>query len=373
MGRSQGQQRYGIRLVRLEARPQQASNDRTDLVATRKEAMTMLMKVDSALTPTSSDGSFTSTSWTAPKSLSFERWHDIGARLSKVEGAIQWWLGDWWAHGEHAYGERVAELGEGGALAGMNFGTIMNYGWVASSIETSRRREVLFFNHHEAVASLTSKQQERWLAIAVRDKLTVAQFRAMLRDWKRGISRRSLQITAIKKKLATIILADPPWQYSNSGFVGAADEHYKTMPTDEICALMPASGIVAEEAVLFMWVTNPLVPDALRVIEAWGFEYKTNFVWVKDRKLYGKLGFWNYGQHELLFVASRGSYLPTGELQSSVIHARKSVHSRKPTAAYDVIEKMFPGCEATSREFFCIGAGRKGWMTPFGNQAIQDV
>lgn len=138
----------------------------------------------------------------------------------------------------------------------------------------------------------------------------------------------------------SVIYADPPWRYENSGFTTSAENHYPTMSTDEICNL-PIKDLAHENAVLFLWVTSPMIKGALTVCEAWGFEYKTNFVWVKDRHM---AGFYCYGQHELLFVATRGSMLPKSEgMRSSIIEAPRREHSRKPDEVYDIIESMYDG------------------------------
>lgn len=135
-----------------------------------------------------------------------------------------------------------------------------------------------------------------------------------------------------------VIYADPPWEYRNSGFEMSAAQHYPTMPTEKICALdVP----VADNAVCFMWVTNPLLPDGLQVLGAWGFEYKTNLVWVKDRHT---AGFYVYGQHELLLIGVRGSgMLPIEEAKpKSVITGGNDVHSKKPDSVYAMIDAMYP-------------------------------
>jgi site-specific DNA-methyltransferase (adenine-specific) len=99
-----------------------------------------------------------------PAAVSFTQWQKIGERLAEVEGSVQWWLGDWWACGEQAYGERASAVAKG--IFPLSFGTLMNYGWVASAIETSRRREVLTFSHHQEIAPLPPAQQAKWLARA---------------------------------------------------------------------------------------------------------------------------------------------------------------------------------------------------------------
>jgi len=160
----------------------------------------------------------------------------------------------------------------------------------------------------------------------------------------------------------SVIYADPPWQYSNSGFTTSAANQYQTMSTQEICEL-PIGELANENAVLFLWATSPMLEDALRVCKAWGFEYKTNFVWVKNHHTGG---FYCYGQHELLFIATKGSMLPNSNgLRSSVISAPRREHSRKPDEVYDIIEAMYDGpyielFARTKRE------GWAGWGIDYG-------
>jgi N6-adenosine-specific RNA methylase IME4 len=135
-----------------------------------------------------------------------------------------------------------------------------------------------------------------------------------------------------------VIYADPPWEYSNSGFATSAANQYPTMTTEEICNL-PVKQLTGENAVLFLWATNPLLEDALKVCNAWCFAYKTNFTWVKNQHTGG---FYCYGQHELLLVAVKGSLLPN-HIYSSVINAMRREHSRKPDEVYGIIETMYDG------------------------------
>jgi hypothetical protein len=153
--------------------------------------------------PVNMPGKLSPVGWELPKSLSADDWVKAGMALIQIEGAVQWWLGDWWAFGDHGYGERVAALQEeGGPLAGMNFGTVMNYGTVARAIETSRRREVLSFSHHVEVAPLPVKQQERFLNLAERESLSVAKLRKAVFDYLRGVNRKLAEQTT-----ATIVQA----------------------------------------------------------------------------------------------------------------------------------------------------------------------
>src|SRR5262245_54425209 len=77
-----------------------------------------------------------------------------------------------------------------------------------------------------------------------------------------------------------VIIADPPWTYSNSGARGVAANEYETMSIQDICDL-PVSEITDEDCVLLLWATNPLLPEALQVCKSWGFQYITKFPWIK--------------------------------------------------------------------------------------------
>ena len=160
-----------------------------------------------------------------------------------------------------------------------------------------------------------------------------------------------------------VILADPPWQYSNSGFNESAESQYPTMPTDEICEM---ADMVREastpETVLFLWATNPLLPDAIKVMEAWGFTYKTNMAWIKDKGR-GK-GWFLVSRHELLLIGTRGDTPHPKERPESCFEAdRGPVHSRKPAMAYEIIESMYDGSKL---EMFSRSK-RIGWEA-YGNE-----
>jgi N6-adenosine-specific RNA methylase IME4 len=159
-----------------------------------------------------------------------------------------------------------------------------------------------------------------------------------------------------------LIYADPPWRLPGAADSSrAVENHYPTMPLAEICALNPHA---AEDAVLFLWAVNSLLPEALAVIAAWGFVYVNHFVW--DKELIG-LGSWNRGQHELLLIAKRGGFrAPPPECRApSVIRAKRGRHSEKPAAVYELLERMYP--TALRLELFAR-RDRPGW-TAWGNQA----
>jgi N6-adenosine-specific RNA methylase IME4 len=159
-----------------------------------------------------------------------------------------------------------------------------------------------------------------------------------------------------------VIYADPPWQYDNSGFTQSAAEHYPTMPTDAICAL-PVGDILNDDAVCFLWVTSPLLPDGLRVLSSWGFDYKACMIWIKDRA--PGIGWWVQTKHEILLIGARGNLRPETK-PVSVFEAGVSAHSRKPESVYTTIEEMFP--RAPRVELFAR-MSRPGWAS-WGNEDV---
>jgi N6-adenosine-specific RNA methylase IME4/ParB-like chromosome segregation protein Spo0J len=160
-----------------------------------------------------------------------------------------------------------------------------------------------------------------------------------------------------------VILADPPWTYQSRmpGRVASRTEPYPVMSTEEIIAVpIPA----AKDAVLFLWTTNPMVVEALKVMEGWGFEYRTNAVWVKDKT---GMGYYVRQQHELVLIGRRGDF-PTphpARRPPSVIQATRGRHSEKPIVLYELIEKMYPGFRYL--EVFAR-TRRPGWIG-WGNEA----
>ena len=144
-----------------------------------------------------------------------------------------------------------------------------------------------------------------------------------------------------------VFYADPPWSYGNSGVIndsdgyGRAERHYPTMSIDELCAMGPeVKGMSDDDAVLFLWVTSPLLEECFPVIKAWGFKYKTSFVWDKVGHNYGH---YNSVRHELLLVCTRGSCTPDAkELFDSVQSIEKSRnHSEKPERFREIIDTLY--------------------------------
>lgn len=163
--------------------------------------------------------------------------------------------------------------------------------------------------------------------------------------------------------------ADPPWKYNDSGVInddnyGRAERHYPTMTIGELCAM--GEGIkdrCLPDAVLFLWTTSPLLEDAFKVIRAWGFQYKTSFVWDKVRHNFGH---YNSVRHEFLLVCTRGSCTPDHlKLFDSVQEIeRTDTHSEKPEQFRAIIETLYT--EGKRIELFAR-KDHNGWDT-WGNE-----
>ena len=180
-------------------------------------------------------------------------------------------------------------------------------------------------------------------------------------------------ISSLRGRFGTI-LADPPWQFQNrTGKM--APEHkrlsrYGTMTIQEIVEL-PVHMFAADRSHLYLWVPNALLEDGLRVMRAWGFEYKSNIVWHKIRKDGGSdgrgVGFYFRNVTELVLFGVRGKSARTlapGRSQVNFLATRKREHSRKPDEQYNIIEACSLG---PFLELFARGT-RKNWAT-WGNEA----
>lgn len=146
------------------------------------------------------------------------------------------------------------------------------------------------------------------------------------------------------------------------------------MTLDEICGL-PLDRITADTAHLYLWVPNALLPEGLKVLAAWGFDYKSNLVWHKIRKDGGPdgrgVGFYFRNTTELVLFGVRGKNARTmapGRRQVNIVKSRKREHSRKPDELYPIIESCSPGPHL---ELFARGS-RPGWTT-WGDQADEYV
>lgn len=184
----------------------------------------------------------------------------------------------------------------------------------------------------------------------------------------RARARRAERETAVADKIAAlpnkqygVVYADPEWKFEtyndDSGKLEISpDLHYTTSSLDEIKA-RDVPSISARDCVLFLWATVPMLPQAIEVMGAWGFVYKSHIVWKKDK---GGTGYWFINWHEMLLVGTRGS-IPApaqGSQWPSLIEAPRGRHSEKPVRFYELIEEYFPNIPKI--ELNARGA-RDGW------------
>lgn len=179
------------------------------------------------------------------------------------------------------------------------------------------------------------------------------------------------------------IYSDCPWTfstYSDKGLGRSAQAHYSCMKLPDICAL-PVLDFAEDNCALFLWVTDPLLPQGLEVMKAWGFTYRTvAFTWAKLNKSFAKrfdqnnmarsdffmgTGYYTRANPEMCLLGTRGSITRLARnIRQLVIEPRRE-HSRKPDQIYERIEALVPGPYA---ELFAR-ASRPGWDCPIGNQA----
>jgi N6-adenosine-specific RNA methylase IME4 len=155
---------------------------------------------------------------------------------------------------------------------------------------------------------------------------------------RRSFDHKTENIPKLPEGQFDIILADPPWTYEFTAR-GNAQSHYSTMTLENICKMEIPS---ADNSILFLWTTVSKLEESLQVMNSWGFKYRSNAVWVKDK--IGN-GYYFRGQHEILLLGKKGEKIPTPEEKnrpSSVIHAPRTEHSKKPDQVYELIEKMYP-------------------------------
>jgi N6-adenosine-specific RNA methylase IME4 len=303
--------------------------------------------------------------------LTAEQWKEIGLHLEQFAGSSQWWLGDWLLHGEgqaewgSMYDQVVDDL-EG------KYQTAAQAKWMAKKFDFSRRREKLPWGHHVEVAGFESEEQQDELLDWSEDNgddgkpVTRKQLRERVRE-----VRKANRLAATPSQPAgvfDIIYADPPWMYTSGNQHGKEEQetvlstHYPSMPTDELCEL-PVGAMAADNCVLFMWATCPCLEDAMRLISAWGFEYKAQMVWDKVKH---NVGHYVSVRHELLLICTKGQPPKVPKLVDSVYSEDRTEHSRKPEYFRTVIELMYP--DAKRVELFRRGDAPDGWVV-WGNEA----
>jgi len=204
----------------------------------------------------------------------------------------------------------------------------------------------------QQLAALPSVTRE---AIAQRE-VTLSQ---AMREVKAAEVTRRVSLPNAKYR---VLYADPPWSYHDKADAGAvqaggAERHYPSMSIAELCAL-PIPALCEPDAVLFLWVTSPLLCESFAVIKAWGFSYRASFIWDKVRH---NMGHYNSVRHEFLLICVRGSCQPDNvKLFDSVVSEERTTHSKKPETFRTMIDTLYPNGKRL--ELFARGAA-PGWET----------
>jgi len=181
-------------------------------------------------------------------------------------------------------------------------------------------------------------------------------------------------LSEVRKRSYGTILADPPWQFSNrTGKMAPEHRRLSRYPTLRLQAIkaIPVAAVAAAQSHLYLWVPNALLREGLEVMEAWGFQYKTNLIWHKIRKDGGPdgrgVGFYFRNTTEVVLFGVRGQLrtLTSGRTQVNIIKTQKREHSRKPDELYAIIEACSPG---PFLELFARGQ-RVDW-DQWGNEVV---
>lgn len=307
-----------------------------------------------------------------PGHMAFEEWCALGEKLCAASRVVNWWLGDWWAHGNHRYGERAEAAARG--IFGREYGTLRNIASVASSFEMSRRRDSLSFTHHQEVAALPAPDADAMLDEAERNEWSTRELRQAVNQRRVEVGSAPSNETCTVADLSTLvgmgkkfgtIYADPPWLYDNQGTRAATGNHYGGLTVDELCAL-PVAELAADDAHLHLWTTNGFLFECPRIFSAWGFEFRSALVWVKPQ-----MGIGNYwrNSHEYLLTAIRGDAKRFNDKSlKSWLECDRGAHSAKPEQVRQMIERASPG--PYLEMFGRLPAPR--W-TVWGNQIRRDL
>jgi N6-adenosine-specific RNA methylase IME4 len=309
-----------------------------------------------------------------PESLTFEEWESVGESLKGVERSLMWWIGDWLRFGERKWGEQYSQAIE---ATEKSYQTLADAKWVAEKFESSRRRENLSWSHHREVAALPAEAADRMLHLAGAEDWSRNDLRKHVSRAKASAAIMASEPSGDTCKVADLyrlieqgtkfgtIYADPPWLYDNQGTRAATGNHYGGMTVEELCAL-PIADLVQDDAHLHLWTTNGFLFDCQRLFTAWGFEFRSSFVWIKPQ-----MGIGNYwrNSHEFLLTGIRGNAKRFNDHSlKSWLECDRGQHSAKPEQVRSYIERASPG---PFLELFGRRAAT-GWAV-WGNQIEQNI
>ena len=301
------------------------------------------------------------------------QWQAQGVVLAKQHKNIQFQIADWIVAGlalhkgkDSAVYDKAQEL-----FPNYTRETLMHFATTARTFPTCTRvQKKLSFGHYRVVQSLPKEQASAWLykAATAPAPWPVQALRERIQEF-----RATERAATLPAGTYRVIYADPPWnhgggsgrQHNKVKANMSPIDHYPCMDTEDICKMeLPK---IAPDAVLFLWAVSPMLPEALQVLDAWGFKYKALFVWDKVKH---NVGYYNSVRHELLLIGTRGSCLPdTHKLAPSVQHIPRGEHSVKPPHFRDLIDTLYPKGQRV--ELFARGTLPQGW-DGFGNEYLKN-
>uniref|UniRef100_A0A6M3J9P0 Putative methyltransferase n=1 Tax=viral metagenome TaxID=1070528 RepID=A0A6M3J9P0_9ZZZZ len=220
----------------------------------------------------------------------------------------------------------------------------------------------------DKLASLPPDEQEEVAREVADGKSKTVRAAVAKRRQRKRCDKIEQESTATETPTATVrypvILADPPWRYEFTESANRAIENqYPTMTLEDICNL-PIGDLVHKDAVLYLWATPPKLEESMKVLNAWGFTYRTSMVWVKDKI---GMGYWARQRHEIILIGVRGDMpAPAPDVRpDSVIESPRGMHSAKPEKLHEIIEAIYPALPKI--ELFSR-LPRNGWAS-WGHEA----
>lgn len=276
--------------------------------------------------------------------LQFDEWESLVNTLRQTEKSVMWWIGDALRFGERKYGEMYSQAVD---ATGYSTSALRNAKWVAEKYDERSRRQDLSFKHHAEAASrddrnevLERAENEGWSTRDLRSHLSKMKNRVGISPTlETGQVQDLHEAVSAGVKFGTIY-ADPPWIYDNQGTRAATGNHYEGLTVEQLCEL-PVGELAADDAHLHLWTTNAFLFDCPKIFDAWGFEFRSSFVWCKPQ-----MGIGNYwrNSHEILLTAIRGdSKRFNDHSMMSWLESDRGRHSAKPEKVRHFIERASEG------------------------------
>jgi len=281
----------------------------------------------------------TPTSLDIPIDISFDDWEKLGNCLDFFGSGVQWWRGDWFAFGEHKFGQKYSQ-----AVDGSDFeeGTLRNLCFVSQKVQMSLRNDNLKWSHHREVASLPPEEQKNWLDKAESEQWTVRKLREAIRNAK--LFQEDNNIPAmIEGKFQTIVI-EAPWKLSKierEMKLNRFGFEYSVMNIDQLKKI-PIQDKLDSEGFVYLWVTQKFMSSGFALFEKWNLKFIFMMVWHKN----GGIQQPDLPQDnaEFVMVGKKGSP-PFSDLMDfqTCFSADSREHSGKPDEFYNLIKRVSPG------------------------------